>query len=230
MKNRLKENRKLYYIVSVCIALILIISGSALLGPKLIHTINDPESFRTYIESRGVWGYLIFIGIQFLQVVFAFIPGEVVEIAAGYAFGAWLGLALSLVGVFLATVTIFYATKTFAKNLAISILENEKINRLKFLKNKRRLHLIFFILYFLPGTPKDVLTYFAGLTKVEPRVFIMIATFARIPSVLTSTFAGHTLVEKDYISSIIIFSVTAIIGILGLIIYDKIISKRQNRK
>lgn len=172
-------------------------------------------------------GYLIFIGIQFLQVVFAFIPGEVVEVAGGYAFGTWGGLILCLIGVFSATVLIFFSTKTFAKGLSQSILENEKINRLKFLKDQKKLHLIFFILYFLPGTPKDVITYFAGLTRVETKFFIVVATFGRIPSILTSTLVGHKLIKQDYLSSVIIFAITALIGGIGLIIYNKIISRKQ---
>lgn len=218
--------RDIYQFISIIVMLALVVLGSVLLGPKIVKTANNPEQFRAFIESKGILGPIIFIGIQMLQVIFAFIPGEVVEVGAGYAFGPWLGLALCLLGVFLATLIIYYSTKTFAKKLTQSILKSEKINKLKFLNNPKKLEIIMFILYFVPGTPKDVITYFAGLTKIEPKIFFAISVFARIPSIITSTYVGHTLVTKEYVAAIIIFILSGIIGIAGIYVYHRITEKK----
>ena len=76
-----------------------------------------------------------------------------------------------------------------------------------------------FVLYFLPGTPKDILTYFAGLTDINPITFLLICTLGRIPSVLTSTLAGSSLVESNYKTSILIFVITGIAALIGYLIY-----------
>lgn len=219
--------KDIYQFISVIILIALIVLGSALLGPIIVKTANNPENFRNFIKSKGIAGPLIFIGIQMLQVIFAFIPGEIVEVGAGYAFGAWYGLALCLIGVFISTVIIYYSTNTFAKKLTQSILKSEKISKLKFLDNPRKLETILFLLFFVPGTPKDIITYFASLTKINKKIFFLIAVFARIPSIITSTYVGHNLVKKDYISAAIIFITTGAIGILGIYIYHKITDKKS---
>ncbi len=227
IKSKKSTEKDLYQFISIIILIILVILGSALLGPIIIKTAKNPEQFRSFIENKGVLGPLVFIGIQILQIVFAFIPGEVVEVGAGYAFGPWFGLLLCLIGVFVATVIIFYSTKTFGKKIASSIIENERVNRLKFLNNSKKLEMVMFILYFVPGTPKDVITYMAGLTSINPKMFIIISVFARIPSIITSTYVGHTLVKKDYIATFLIFIITGVVGIAGIYVYHKFTEKKK---
>lgn len=222
------SRRDVYQFISIIIFLSLVILGSVLLGPIIVKTANDPEQFRDFIKQRGVWGPITFIGIQMLQIIFAFIPGEVVEVGAGYAFGPWLGLLFCLIGVLFATLIIFYSTKTFGKRIAQSILENERINRLKFLNDPKKLETVMFILYFIPGTPKDVITYVAGLTKIRARAFIPISVLARIPSIITSTYVGHTLVRKDYIAAVLIFLITGAVGIAGIYIYHKFTERKND--
>ena len=94
------------------------------------------------------------------------------------------------------------------------------------LQDEKKLTLMFFLLYFLPGTPKDLITYFAGITKIKFGVFMVISTLCRIPSILTSAIAGQALGEENYILSVIIFAVSAVIAVLGYLIYHRI-SKRK---
>ena len=80
------------------------------------------------------------------------------------------------------------------------------------------------ILFVIPGTPKDLLVYIAGLLPVKPLRFILISTFARLPSVISSTFAGGSLVAGNWKFSLIIYGVTfLIVGIVIFIInkFDK---------
>ena len=229
LKEKIKQNRRIYMIVSVSVCALLIIAGSLLLAPIIVRTVNDPEQFRTFITEKGAAGYIIFIFIQILQVVFAFIPGEIVEVGAGYAFGPIVGLILCLIGVFIASSAIFFAVRKFGHSFALAIMDSSTIKQLNFLKDNKKLGIILFILYFLPGTPKDVLTYFAGLTDIKPTVFLLICTLGRIPSVITSTVAGNCLIRSEYEMSLIVFGITSAIAVVGYFIYVKISSLHSKK-
>ena len=107
-----------------------------------------------------------------------------------------------------------------------SLVEKNSINNKIDLNDEKNLEWIFAILYFIIGTPKDVITYFAGITKIKFGVFMVISTLCRIPSILTSAIAGQALGEENYILSVIIFAVSAVIAVLGYLIYHRI-SKRK---
>ena len=219
--------RNVYLIISLTVLLALLIAGSFLIGPMLANAVKDPQKFRESLGS-GFASYLIFIGIQILQVIFAFIPGEAVEFAAGYVFGAFWGTVLCLIGVAIATAIVFGLTRLLGRKFTQIMLDKKDLKKLKFLNDEKNLEWIFAILYFIIGTPKDVITYFAGITKIKFGVFMAISTLCRIPSILTSAIAGQALGEENYLLSIIIFAVSALVALVGYFIYYKI-SKRKEK-
>ena len=219
------SGRNVYLIISVAVLVALLLLGTFLIGPMLADAVKDPQKFRESLGS-GFESYLIFVGIQILQVVFAFIPGEAVEFAAGYVFGAFWGTVLCLIGVAIATALVFGLTRLLGRKFTEIMLDKKDHKKLKFLNDEKNLEWIFAILYFIIGTPKDVITYFAGITKIKFGVFMVISTLCRIPSILTSAIAGQALGEENYILSVIIFAVSAVIAVLGYLIYHRI-SKRK---
>ena len=219
IKEKIKQNHRLYLFLSSFVFLLLIVVGSLVLAPVIIRTIDNPIEFRNLVAQKGILGYLLFISIQILQVVFAFIPGEVVEVGAGYAFGTFWGTVLCLIGVTISSVFIFFSVRKFGHRFALILMDTKTVKRLSFLRDSKKLNFIMFILYFLPGTPKDILTYFAGLTDIKPITFLLICTLGRIPSVLTSTLAGSSLVESNYKTSILIFAITGVAALIGYLIY-----------
>ena len=185
--------------------------------------------FRDMVAASPIKGRLIYVGIQILQVFIALIPGEVVEIAAGVAFGPFEGLALSLLGVAIGSSIVFLLTKTLGVRFVELFVSREKLNGMRFIRNDSSLNGLVFLVFFIPGTPKDVLTYFVGLTRMKLHTFLLISLFARIPSILTSTWGGDALIEGNYVTAAIIFGVTGVCGIAGLIIYNAVSKKRQRR-
>ena len=119
----------------------------------------DGKTFRVWVEQQGIWGPLTLIGIMALQVVIAIIPGEAVEIGAGYAFGAIPGMFLCLAGAAVGSVIIYGLTKSFGIRMVEAFISREKLQSLKFLQNTKKLNLLIFILFFIPGTPKDPVSY-----------------------------------------------------------------------
>ena len=170
----------------------------------------------------------LFIGMVVLQIIVAIIPGEPLEIGAGYAFGVFEGTLLCMIGILIGSTLVFLFTRFFGVKFVEAIYPREKFMKYKFLQNKKKLNLITFILFLIPGTPKDVLTYFIGLTPMKLSTWILITCTARIPSVVTSTIGGNALGLKDYKYAIIAFAIAVVISVIGLFIH-RLINKVHNK-
>ena len=151
------------------------------------------EDFRDYVRSFGALAPAVMLGLQILQVFIALIPGELVESAAGFILGPWLGTLVCYLGIALASALILTLTRRYGVKLVEVFFSREKINELRFLSTEQKRNALIFLLFFIPGTPKDLLTYFVGLTDIKLGTFLLLSMVARIPSVLTSTFGGHLL-------------------------------------
>lgn len=187
------------------------------------------DDFRDYIQSFGAAGWLVLLGLQFLQVFIALIPGELLETAAGYAFGPWIGTAICYIGAALASSLIFVLTRRYGVKLVEIFVERERINELRFLNTERKRNNLIFLLYFIPGTPKDLLTYFVGLTDIKLSTFLVLSMIARIPSVISSTFGGHLLGEERYTGAIILYGITGVVSAIGLLGYNMYLKKKQQQ-
>ena len=199
------------------------------IGKPLVSLAATPEKFRDWIDAQGLWGRVIFIGIQILQVVIALIPGEVIEIGGGYAFGAIEGTLLCMAGVAIGSALIFLLTRLFGTKLVEVFISREKISQMKFIKDEKKLNFLIFLLFFIPGTPKDLLTYFVGLTPVKLHSFLILSSIARIPSIVSSTFGGHALGEQNYTLAIVVFVVTGAVSLAGMLLYNSIMKRRAKK-
>ena len=191
--------------------------------------IGSPENFRSFIESFGAWGVVVGLFIQMLQVVVAFIPGEIVEVGLGSAFGALWGTVLCMVGVSIASSFVFLLTKKYGIRMVELFFDSSKIDELRFINSEKRLKYTVFLLFFIPGTPKDLHTYFVGLTRMKLPQFLAISMIARIPSIVSSTVGGNMLSNENYIGAIILFAVTGAVSVLGIVIYNSIVNKKNKK-
>ncbi len=227
----LKQKR----IISITAIALFVIFCSAVgwfIGRPMISFVSEPEKFRLWVESHGIVGSIAFIGMIVFQVIIAFVPGEPLEIGAGYAFGAIEGTVLCVIGTAIGSIIVFMLVKKFGIRLLEVFFSYEKIKSLKFLQNTRRLNIIIFLIFFLPGTPKDLVTYFIGLTDIKPVYFLLLVSLGRLPSIITSTLGGDALGVEKYSRAIIVFSITVVISLLGLLCYNLLtkIKSRDRRK
>lgn len=220
--------------ITIAIAVVLlgvVIYASILLIPFIQSLSYDDarNTFKAYVESLGIWGYFLIIGLIIVQIVIAFIPGEPQELLCGMMYGWFWGLVVALIACFIGSSLVFLLVKKFGKPFVNKFFSDEKIAKFKFLNDEKKLEKTVFILFFIVGSPKDLLTYIVPLTKMKYKHFILIVTFARIPSIITSTIAGAGLASGQLNITIIAFAVTAIITIVGLII-NHIIEKKHKEK
>lgn len=198
-------------------------------GRPMIRLADDPEAFRAWVDSFGAWGRLVFVGMVFLQVLVALIPGEPVELMAGYMFGAVEGTLLSMAGILLGSLVIFLLVRKLGVKLVQVFFKDKEIKRLAFLKDSKKSMALTFVLMTIPGTPKDLLSYFVGLTPVKLWQWLLIVLVARIPSLVTSTVSGAAAGEENYLLAAVVFAVTVLLSLGGLIYY-RYLCKQQNQK
>lgn len=217
-------------ILALCSVLILLLASVICyfsLGKKLLLFVEDKTAFKTWLDSFGAGSRMVFLAIRTLQTVIKIIPAEPLEIGAGYVFGTWGGLLWCSLGSLLGSLIILLLTKKFGTKLVSLFVTQERIRSLRFLQNKKNLNASLFIIYLIPSTPKDIITYLIGLTDESIPLFLLITTVGRIPSIITSTWCGATLRQENYLSAALIFGATAIIGLTSAAIYRKVTEKKN---
>ena len=227
------KNKKLKYILFILLALLLI-GGSVACFP-LLKRLGEGDMRIWLVEAKawfdrfGVFKYLLVLLLQILQVIVALIPGEPVEIFAGYLCGTFGGLLLCEIGVFIGTAAIWLIVTRAGKKAIEKVTASKTYDKLKFLHREASKESVLFLLFFIPGTPKDALTYFSPLLKIDFKRLAAIILIARVPSIITSTYVGATLSEGNIAFSILVFSLTAFAGAVGIIVNDLVIERRNKK-
>ena len=224
----MEENRKKKKIIASClmgVAIVIIALVCIFIGIPLIKMAGEPDKFRAWVEAKGIWGPVLYVALVIFQILIAFIPGEPLEIVAGYVFGTFKGTVLCIAAASLGSIIVLLLVRKFGKALLEIYFDKEKIEGLKFLQSSEKKIVIFLILFIVPGTPKDLLCYYGGLTDISMPLLIFICTVCRFPSIITSTIGGNALGTGEYGFAVIVFAVTAVISAIGIIIYNKFSKK-----
>lgn len=224
-----KKKILIWSIISILIIAVIVLL--IIYGPRVLNYFKDPalrEKFKNFIESLGFFGVFVYILVIVIQIIVAFIPGEPFELLAGIMYGTFGGLLISLIGAFIGSTIVFLLVKKFGKRITNKFFSEEKMQKYKFLNSERNRNRLLFIIFLIPGTPKDLLTYFAPLTPIKYSSYIIITTIARIPSIITSTIAGESILEGDYHIAIIVYGITFLLTIFGILIDNYIQKKKTN--
>ena len=222
-----KKQQKYVGIAAIAIAVIATALIIWLAGVPLVRFASEPEKFRQWVDNNGIWSRFAYMGMVILQVVIAVLPGEPFEIAAGYAFGAVEGSILCIAASTLGSITVFLLVRYFGVPLVEVFFSEEKLHRIKFLKTTPKRDFIFFIIFMIPGTPKDLLCYFAGLTDIRLSLWLLICSLGRLPSIVTSTVGGDALGTSNYWFAAAVFAITLVISLVGLLFYKKICNRHE---
>lgn len=222
----IKLNKKIFKIFFVVIVLLLVGVVCWYVGNPLVKFASEPEKFRIWVNSNCVWGRFAYVGMMILQIIAAFLPGEPFEMVAGYAFGTIEGTALCFIASAIGSILVLLLTRKFGIKLVKLFFDDNKINSVNFLHSSPKRILMFAVIFVLPGTPKDLLCYFAGVTDIKMWILILICSFGRIPAIVTSTIGGDALGTKSYILAIVVLIITFLISFSGVIVY-RLISKKS---
>lgn len=203
-------------ILNVSLTIVVLIAVAAALytwGQPLWAFFSDQEHAKRSIESAGVFGPLIFIFMQVLQVVIAPIPGQVAGLVGGYLFGPYLGLLYSVIGATIGFTIIFALSRRFGRPLVERFFDKKHIEKFDFITKKNG-GMALFLIFLLPAFPDDLICYLAGLTKIPIRTLILISIAGRLPGYLLLSFTGNGLTFDNM--NMIISIATGVLIIVGL--------------
>ena len=202
-----------------------LMAGVCVLVAPWISELSEPGGLQRVLEdvrNAGVGGVFILLAFQFLQIVVAFIPGEVVQIAAGMMYGPWIGALLILLGCVLSSAFIFVLVHKLGAPFVQNMVPSKYLDKFRKFEDTGKLNIIVFVLFLIPAMPKDVFTYLVPLTDMNMRTFLLLSNIGRIPGILVSTYAADKLIEGRFAESAIIFGAAAIIAILGVLFRERI--------
>ena len=222
----MNKKSKIFKIVLLCVVIAIMIGITIYLFPVIrnLATEEGQNAFKERVKGSGFIGFLMLFGLQFAQIFLFIIPGEPIEILAGICYGGLWGTVFIMVAAAIISAFIYLLVHKFGRKFIYDFIDKskiEKIEKSKIFKNPKTIRFIIFILFFIPGTPKDLLTYIAALLPIKPLEFIIISTIARFPSVISSTLAGANLLSGNWHFSLLIYGVTFLLVAIIVLIMRK---------
>jgi uncharacterized membrane protein YdjX (TVP38/TMEM64 family) len=191
-----------------------LVAVSIALWQPLSDLARDPEQLKHTIQDSGAWGPLIFIGVQFLQVLVAPIPGQVAGAIAGALFGAFWGTVYSMVGALIGYTVIFLLARKFGRPLVDRFVPPKYLEKFDYLTKESGVF-VFFLIFLLPAFPDDVICYIAGLSKIRIRTLILISLAGRLPGFIGLSLIGAGAADGNATLVTVLLTVSAILAALG---------------
>lgn len=176
------------------------------------------------VRNAGPAGVFILLGVQFLQIVVAFIPGEITQVAAGMLYGPWLGALIIIVGCVVSSAFVYALVHKLGAPFVQGVVPTKYLDKFREFEKTKKLNIIVFILFLIPGLPKDTFTYLVPLTDMKMKDFLILSNTGRIPGIIVSTYAADGLADGRFIESIIIFAIAAVIAIFGIVFSGRIMN------
>ena len=166
----------------------------------------------------------VYIAAQIVQIIICIVPGQALQLAAGYLYGFWLGFLLSIIGAFLGSVVVFYLAQILGHDAMHILFGQRKINDMLAKINSKKGMMLVFIIFLIPGIPKDLCTYAAGISEMKIKPFLILSLIARSPGMMCSLAIGRQVMHGYYTSAIVIAVIVIILFIFGVLFRDKILN------
>lgn len=180
----------------------------------------DRERVKEFLDSLGPLSFAGFILLQTLQVIAAPIPGEVTGFLGGYLYGTGPGLLLSTIGLTIGSFVNFWLSKTFGRPFVDRFVKKKTIDRYDYLLHHKGAFLVF-LLFLIPGTPKDLLCYILGLGHLSMKEFLLISTVGRFGGTLLLTLGGTFIRHHQYYRFSALLAIAIVLIFLSMVYKDK---------
>jgi uncharacterized membrane protein YdjX (TVP38/TMEM64 family) len=188
---------------------------------KFYTLLYDRNQLKGIIRSYGAYSHVAYIFIQILQVVIAPIPGGAVEFIGGYLFGARAGFFYSMIGLLIGSWFAFSLARIFEKLAVEKLVPLETRKKFDYLIGHEGV-ILSFLLFLIPGFPKDALCYILGLTPMPVGIFLLISIFGRVPGTLMACLQGAKAFDQSYKALLILSGISALIILVFYIYHDEI--------
>ncbi len=232
IKEKIRSKKGLIKVISIVLFIVVMTAVTIVCIPlvKMLSTEEGRAGLETLVDNNLVLGVAVYLLLQIMQVVIALIPGGVIQILGGVLFGQFWGTVLCILGLLLGEIVVFSVVRKFGMPVVEAFIDGKGLRKFEFLNDSKKLEMTIFILFLIPGVPKDVLTYIAPLTKIKPGSFYILSMISRFPAAILSIVFGANLSEGNILSALVIFLIVAVIGVLGILYKDKAVELLKHKK
>lgn len=182
---------------------------------KSFENIDDVVAFLEKYETQSIF---VYIGLQIVQIIISVIPGQVFQMAAGYIYGFWPALLFAMTGAVAGTAISFMLAKVLGRDFLHIFFGEERMTYYIERLNSKKMYAIVFFLYLIPGIPKDMVSYAAGVSEIKFKPFLIISALGRLPGMIGCLLMGYMIMEENYAGAIVIgfFAVVAFFVCIAL--------------
>lgn len=223
---KLDKRRKILAVLKL-IALAVILVGVPLyiyfFHHDLIDSFSNIKELEQTIRSYRSQSILIYIAAQVIQVVLSVIPGQALQFAGGYLFGTLLGLLFSVIGIAIGSTLAYYVARILGRDAVHLFFGKRKVTEMLDLMNSPKGLIVTFIIFLIPGVPKDLCSYAAGLSQLKLRPYLIVSMIARIPGMLGCLIIGQQVGAGGYTSAAVIAAIALVLLLLGVIFRKRIL-------
>ena len=186
----------------------------------LISEFESIEDIIAVLEQYKMQSIFVYIGAQVIQIVISIIPGQAFQFAAGYLFGFPMGLLYSVIGAVIGTTITYVMAKLLGKDAMHLFFGEERMTYFIARLNSKKAYIIVFLLYLIPGLPKDVVSYAAGISEMKFKPFLVVSLIGRLPGMAGSLLIGAFYLKENYIGM-------AVVGVLSVVLFIICVVKRK---
>lgn len=222
---RRQRLQKIMAIAKLCLLLILVVGIPAYIfffHHDLIERASSIEQVEAFFARYRGQSILVYLGLQIIQIIVCILPGAALQFSGGYLFHFWLGFLLTMVGAIIGTVVTYYLARILGHDAMHMIFGEEKINNTLNKINSKKGVAVVFLIYLIPGVPKDLCTYAAGLSEMKLKPFLILSMTGRTPAMIGSLIIGQQVQLGGYTSAAIIAGLAVVFCVLGLIFRKKL--------
>lgn len=197
--------------------------------PFLVRLYRDKHFLKTTVEAWGLAAPLIFVAIQALQVIISPIPGEITGPVGGALFGTSWGVVYSTIGLTVGTLACFGMGRKWGEPLVRPWLSDHHWSRLSFVIEAEGA-ILCFILYVIPGFPKDIISYLFGISPMPFWLFAAVSTVGRLPGTWISSYFGAHVAERQYLYAVAFFALIVAVCLPLYYYRDRILRRITDKR
>lgn len=219
-RTNMSRSKKILSLLQFALLLGIIIGIPAALyfcNPEIIENFKSIDKFNAWIADYKGIGLIIYLICQIAQIVICVLPGQVIQIAGGYLFGFVVTFFISIIGAVIGTVITFYLAKLLGRNAIMLICGEQRFHKYQRIMSTQRARKIIFLIYLIPGLPKDLLAYAAGVSGINTLEFTFLSIMGRIPAMTVSILFGVSLYSDNYLSAVLIAAAMAVVLLICFI-------------
>ena len=225
-KDKIHKRIKVISTILKFALLLLIIIGLPLyiyfFEPQLIDSMSSMENVNALFEHYHAESILVYIGAQILQIIICVIPGQWLQFVAGYMYGFWLGFLYSIIGAAIGSVVTYYLAKLLGRDAMHLIFGEARINEFIHKLNSKKAIVIVFLIFLIPGVPKDLCNYAAGISEMKLKPFLIVSLVGRSPGMMGSLLIGRQIEAGNYTGAIVVAAVAVVLCVVGIIMRKRL--------